>query len=82
MCYPCNKELVFRAAADDSGGPLLLEATAMTAVTITLPPDVVEYIDELRGLELLSRASWLRREVVVAVRSERERANTSLRKVS
>jgi hypothetical protein len=34
-----------------------------------LPPDVVERIDQLRELELLSRSNWLRREIVMAVRA-------------
>jgi hypothetical protein len=41
----------------------------MTAITITVPPDVLKWIDELRQLELLSRSAWLRREVVLAVRA-------------
>jgi hypothetical protein len=41
----------------------------MTAITITVPPDVLRRIDALRQLELLSRAGWLRREVVLAVRA-------------
>jgi hypothetical protein len=41
----------------------------MTAITITVPPDVLRRIDDLRQLELLSRAPWLRREVVLAVRA-------------
>jgi len=40
----------------------------MTAITVSLPPDVVERIDQLRELELLSRSNWLRREIVLAVR--------------
>jgi Ribbon-helix-helix protein, copG family len=45
--------------------------TTMTAITITVPPDVLRRIDELRQLELLSRSAWLRREVVLAVRASR-----------
>ena len=40
----------------------------MTAITVTLPADVIRRIDELRQIELLSRSNWLRREVVLAVR--------------
>jgi len=40
----------------------------MTAITVNLPPDVIQRIDELREVELLSRSNWLRREVVLAVR--------------
>jgi hypothetical protein len=45
------------------------KGNAMTAITITVPPDVLRRIDDLRQLELLSRAAWLRREVVLAVRA-------------
>jgi hypothetical protein len=41
----------------------------MTAITITIPPDVIRRIDELRQLEFLTRTAWLRREVVLAVRA-------------
>jgi hypothetical protein len=41
----------------------------MTEIRITVPPDVLRRIDDLRQLELLSRAAWLRREVVLAVRA-------------
>jgi metal-responsive CopG/Arc/MetJ family transcriptional regulator len=41
----------------------------MTKITVTLPPDVVERIDQLREVELLSRSTWLRREIVMAVRA-------------
>jgi metal-responsive CopG/Arc/MetJ family transcriptional regulator len=40
----------------------------MTAITVNLPRDVVDRIDELREVELLSRSNWLRREIVLAVR--------------
>jgi metal-responsive CopG/Arc/MetJ family transcriptional regulator len=46
-----------------------MKEPAMTAITVTLPPDVVERIDQLRELELLSRSNWLRREIVMAVRA-------------
>jgi metal-responsive CopG/Arc/MetJ family transcriptional regulator len=50
-------------------GFCLKEGTeTMTAITVNLPPDVVDRIDELRGVELLSRSNWLRREIVLAVR--------------
>jgi hypothetical protein len=52
-----------------AGGFCLKESTIMTAITITVPPDVLRRIDDLRQLELLSRAAWLRREVVLAVRA-------------
>ena len=41
----------------------------MTSVTITIPPDVLRIIDDLRAVEYLSRSSWLRREIVLAVRA-------------
>jgi hypothetical protein len=47
----------------------LKKGDTMTAITITVPPDVLRRIDDLRQLELLSRAAWLRREVVLAVRA-------------
>jgi len=43
----------------------------MTAITVTVPPDVLKVIDELRERELLSRSNWLRREIILAVRSSR-----------
>jgi metal-responsive CopG/Arc/MetJ family transcriptional regulator len=43
----------------------------MTAITVTVPPDVLKVIDELREREFLSRSSWLRREVILAVRASR-----------
>ena len=45
-----------------------LKEYTMTAITVTLPADVIRRIDELRQIELLSRSNWLRREVVLAVR--------------
>jgi len=41
----------------------------MTTIAVAVPPDVLKRIDELRERELLSRAAWLRREVVLAVRA-------------
>jgi hypothetical protein len=43
----------------------------MTAITIQVPPDIIKVIDELRERELLSRSHWLRRELILAVRSYR-----------
>jgi hypothetical protein len=57
------------AARKPAGFNLKKGDTAMTAITITVPPDVLRRIDDLRQLELLSRAAWLRREVVLAVRA-------------
>jgi hypothetical protein len=56
--------------ADGPPGGFFVEEgdTAMTAITITVPSDVLRRIDELRQLELLTRTAWLRREVVLAVR--------------
>ena len=51
------------------------ETEAMTAITVSLPPDVIQRIDELRELELLSRSNWLRREVVLAVRETMPKPN-------
>jgi len=53
---------------DLAGGLLLERKSNMTAITVNLPPDVIQRIDELREVELLSRSNWLRREVVLAVR--------------
>jgi len=41
----------------------------MTSIVVSVPPDVLKRIDELRERELLSRSAWLRREVVLAVRA-------------
>jgi hypothetical protein len=49
----------------------LKETQTMTAITLTVPLDVVEAIDHLRALEMLSRAAWLRREIVLAIRASR-----------
>jgi hypothetical protein len=49
----------------------LKENTNMTAITVIVPPDVVQTIDHLRALEMLSRAAWLRREIVLAIRASR-----------
>jgi metal-responsive CopG/Arc/MetJ family transcriptional regulator len=38
-------------------------------ITVTLPSDVLTEIDRLRELETLSRSTWLRREVVQAIRT-------------
>jgi hypothetical protein len=57
-------ELVRRSPA----GFALKKGILMTAITVSLPADVVERIDQLRELELLSRSNWLRREIVLAVR--------------
>ena len=38
-------------------------------ITVTLPSDVLQEIDRLRELELLTRSTWLRREIVQAVRT-------------
>jgi hypothetical protein len=35
------------------------------------PDDVARAIDELRSLEMLTRAAWLRREIVLAIRASR-----------
>jgi len=43
----------------------------MTAITISVPPDVLKTIDELRQREFLSRSSWLRREIILAVRASK-----------
>ena len=48
----------------------------MTAITVTVPPEVLSRIDELRQLEFLSRTAWLRREIVLAVRSNDQVAVT------
>jgi hypothetical protein len=50
--------------------------TTMTAITVTVPPEVLSRIDELRQLEFLSRTAWLRREIVLAVRSNDQVAVT------
>jgi predicted transcriptional regulator len=41
------------------------------AVTIELPADLVAQIDDLAQRELLSRAAWLRREALLAVRASK-----------
>jgi hypothetical protein len=38
-------------------------------VQFDLPCELIDRIDRLAGRELLSRASWLRREIVLAVRA-------------
>jgi hypothetical protein len=43
----------------------------MTAITVTVPADVARANDELRSLEMLTRAAWLRREIVLAIRASR-----------
>jgi Ribbon-helix-helix protein, copG family len=40
-------------------------------VLLGLPPELVEAIDKLAERELLSRSSWMRRELVLAVRASR-----------
>jgi metal-responsive CopG/Arc/MetJ family transcriptional regulator len=52
-------------------GGFFLETATMTAITVTVPPDVLKTIDELRERELLSRSHWLRREIILAVRAAR-----------
>ena len=41
----------------------------MTTIAVAVPPDVLKRIDELRAREYLTRAAWLRREVILAVRA-------------
>jgi metal-responsive CopG/Arc/MetJ family transcriptional regulator len=45
-----------------------MKGSTMT-ITVTLPADVLQEIDRLREVELLTRSTWLRREVVQAVRT-------------
>jgi metal-responsive CopG/Arc/MetJ family transcriptional regulator len=60
-------------------GFALKEKITMTAITVTIPPDVLKVIDELREREFLSRSSWLRREIVLAVRASRLDETTETR---
>jgi metal-responsive CopG/Arc/MetJ family transcriptional regulator len=43
--------------------------TERTVIAVAVTPDLARAIDELRERELLSRSSWIRREIVQAVRA-------------